>query len=47
MRYTEARQSKISTEMLSDINKDTVDFSPNFDETEREPIVLPARYPNL
>ena len=47
MRYTEARQSKISTEMLSDINKDTVDFSPNFDETEREPVVLPARYPNL
>ena len=47
MRYTEARLSKISTEMLSDINKDTVDFSPNFDESEREPVVLPARYPNL
>ncbi|MCI5863037.1 MAG: DNA gyrase subunit A [Lachnospiraceae bacterium] len=47
MRYTEARLSKISMEMLSDINKDTVDFVPNFDETEREPNVLPARYPNL
>ncbi len=47
MRYTEARLSKISMEMLSDINKDTVDFSPNFDETEKEPLVLPARYPNL
>lgn len=47
MRYTEARLSKISMEMLSDINKDTVDFNPNFDETEREPDVLPARYPNL
>lgn len=47
MRYTEARLSKISMEMLSDINKDTVDFSPNFDETEKEPMVLPARYPNL
>ena len=47
MRYTEARLSKISMEMLADINKDTVDFSPNFDETEREPDVLPARYPNL
>ena len=47
MRYTEARLSKISTELLSDINKDTVDFAPNFDETEREPKVLPARYPNL
>ncbi|MGB8451071.1 MAG: DNA gyrase subunit A [Anaerocolumna sp.] len=47
MRYTEARLSKISMEMLSDINKDTVDFIPNFDETEKEPIVLPARYPNL
>ncbi|HKL98381.1 MAG TPA: DNA gyrase subunit A [Mobilitalea sp.] len=47
MRYTEARLSKISMEMLSDINKDTVDFSPNFDETEREPKVLPSRYPNL
>ena len=47
MRYTEARLSKISMEMLADINKDTVDFQPNFDETEREPVVLPARYPNL
>ncbi|MDO5417759.1 MAG: DNA gyrase subunit A [Lachnospiraceae bacterium] len=47
MRYTEARLSKISMEMLSDINKDTVDFVPNFDETEREPVVLPARFPNL
>ncbi|MFG6330752.1 MAG: DNA gyrase subunit A [Lachnospiraceae bacterium] len=47
MRYTEARLSKISMEMLADINKDTVDFGPNFDETEKEPLVLPARYPNL
>lgn len=47
MRYTEARLSKISMEMLADINKDTVDFVPNFDETEKEPTVLPARYPNL
>ena len=47
MRYTEARLSKISMEMLADINKDTVDFTPNFDETEKEPVVLPARYPNL
>lgn len=47
MRYTEARLSKISMEMLADINKDTVDFTPNFDETEREPSVLPSRYPNL
>ncbi len=47
MRYTEARLSKISMEMLSDINKDTVDFMPNFDETEKEPTVLPSRYPNL
>ena len=47
MRYTEARLSKISMEMLADINKDTVDFLPNFDETEKEPAVLPARYPNL
>ena len=47
MRYTEARLSKISMEMLSDINKDTVDFDPNFDETEREPAILPARFPNL
>ena len=47
MRYTEARLSKISMELLSDINKDTVDFVPNFDETEKEPVVLPSRYPNL
>ncbi|MCD7884102.1 MAG: DNA gyrase subunit A [Lachnospiraceae bacterium] len=47
MRYTEARLSKISMEMLADINKDTVDFVPNFDETEKEPVVLPARFPNL
>ena len=47
MRYTEARLSKISMELISDINKDTVDFVPNFDETEKEPTVLPSRYPNL
>ena len=47
MRYTEARLSKISMEMLADINKNTIDFQPNFDETEREPVVLPSRYPNL
>jgi DNA gyrase subunit A len=47
MRYTEARLSKISMEMLADINKDTVDFIPNFDETEKEPTVLPSRIPNL
>lgn len=47
MRYTEARLSKISMEMTADINKDTVDFSPNFDETEKEPVVLPSRFPNL
>ena len=47
MRYTEARLSKISMEMLADINKDTVDFDPNFDETEKEPRVLPSRFPNL
>ncbi|MCR5085816.1 MAG: DNA gyrase subunit A [Lachnospiraceae bacterium] len=47
MRYTEARLSKISVEMLADINKDTVDMLPNFDDTEKEPAVLPARYPNL
>ena len=47
MRYTEARLSKISVEMLADIYKDTVDFIPNFDETEKEPTVLPSRYPNL
>ena len=47
MRYTEARLSKISMEMVADMNKDTVDFIPNFDETEKEPVVLPSRYPNL
>ena len=47
MRYTEARLSKIAMEMLSDINKDTVEFVPNFDETEKEPTVLPSRFPNL
>ena len=47
MRYTEARLSRISMEMLADIGKDTVDFVPNFDETEKEPTVLPSRYPNL
>ena len=47
MRYTEARLSKISMEVLADINKDTVDFVPNFDETEKEPTVMPARFPNL
>ena len=47
MRYTEARLSKISMKMLADIDKDTVDFVPNFDETEKEPVVLPSRYPNL
>ncbi len=47
MRYTEARLSKISMELLADINKDTVDFVPNFDDTEKEPSVLPSRYPNL
>ncbi|MDO4943251.1 MAG: DNA gyrase subunit A [Lachnospiraceae bacterium] len=47
MRYTEARLSKISMQMLSDINKNTVDFIPNFDETEKEPVVLPSRFPNL
>ncbi len=47
MRYTEARLSKISMELLADINKDTVNFAPNFDDTEREPVVLPSRYPNL
>lgn len=47
MRYTEARLSKISTEMTADLNKNTVDFIPNFDETEKEPTVLPSRYPNL
>ncbi len=47
MRYTEARLSKISMEMTADINKDTVDFIPNFDDTEKEPVVMPSRYPNL
>ncbi|APS40865.1 DNA gyrase subunit A [Weissella jogaejeotgali] len=47
MRYTEARLSKISTEMLRDINKDTIDFQENYDGTDREPVVLPARFPNL
>ena len=47
MRYTEARLSRISMEMLADINKNTVDFIPNFDETEKEPVVLPSRFPNL
>ena len=47
MRYTEARLSRISMEMLADIDMDTVDFTPNFDETEKEPTVLPSRYPNL
>ena len=47
MRYTEARLSKISMEMMADINKNTVDFAPNFDDTEKEPVVLPSRYPNL
>ena len=47
MRYTEARLSKISTQLLADIDKDTVDFMPNFDDTEKEPLVLPSRYPNL
>src|SRR2546423_168684 len=47
MRYTECRLSKIATEMLRDIDSDTVDFSPNYDESKREPLVLPARFPNL
>ena len=47
MRYTEARLSKISSQLLADIDKDTVDFVPNFDDTEKEPVVLPSRYPNL
>jgi DNA gyrase subunit A len=47
MRYTEARMARITTEMLSDINKETVDFMPNFDETLKEPVVLPSRFPNL
>src|SRR5690606_28267826 len=47
MRYTEARLSKIAMEMLRDIDKDTVDFMPNFDETLEQPVVLPSRFPNL
>ena len=47
MRYTEARMSKISMELLRDINKDTIDYQDNYDGEEREPVVLPARYPNL
>ncbi len=47
MRYTEARLSKLSLEMVRDINKDTVDFVPNFDETEKEPEILPSRFPNI
>mgnify|MGYP004606804185 FL=1 len=47
MRYTEARLSKLSLEMVRDINKDTVDFKPNFDETEKEPVILPSRFPNI
>ena len=47
MRYTEARLSKVAMEMLSDLNKDTVDFVPNFEETEKEPVILPSRIPNL
>ena len=47
MRYTEARMTRIALEMLSDLNKDTVDFVPNFDESQKEPSVLPARFPNL
>lgn len=47
MRYTEARLSRISMELMADLNKDTVDFIPNFDETEKEPVVMPARFPNL
>ena len=47
MRYTESRLSKISLELLRDINKDTIDFAPNFDESEREPVVLPSRFPNI
>ena len=47
MRYTEARMSKMAMEMLRDFNKDTVDFRPNFDETLKEPVVLPSRFPNL
>src|SRR5699024_11710917 len=46
-RYTEAKMSKISMELLRDINKNTIDFVPNYDETEREPVVLPAHFPNL
>ena len=47
MRYTESRLSKISLQLLRDINKDTVDFAPNFDESEKEPVILPSRFPNI
>ena len=47
MRYTESRMSKIAMEMLRDINKDTIDYTDNYDGSEKEPIVLPSRYPNL
>src|SRR3954464_14079923 len=47
MRYTEARLARIATEMLRDIDEDTVDFGPNYDNSEQEPLILPARYPNL
>ena len=47
MRYTEARMAKITSELLRDINKDTIDFQDNYDGNEREPVVLPARFPNL
>ncbi len=47
MRYTESRLSKISLELLRDLNKDTVDFAPNFDESEKEPVILPSRFPNI
>ena len=47
MRYTEARLSKLSLEMVRDLNKNTVDFEPNFDETEQEPVILPSRFPNI
>ena len=47
MRYTEARMSKIAMEMIRDINKDTIDFQDNYDGQEKEPVVLPARFPNL
>ena len=47
MRYTEAKMSKVALELLRDIDKDTVEFGPNFDETQMQPLVLPSRYPNL